>query len=269
MLANQQDILSARSRVLQLPHQSAGFFVGVGLCADWRASKLRLSTASPQRARLRSSACIQPGMAQAQAQAPPQQSSLLEQWDRSLSLAAYNKLGTRLPRSFLLLFEHGGNGLFWIPGARVRPPPPTPWWSPWRSTVDAHARAGRALTVRRLRCSGAGAVAAWALPSLGPAMRMCVANLLLGFVLDLIMVGTVKGLVRRGRPVYNKEGDFVLVVSVDKFSFPSGHSSRCASRGLLSLPRGCSPRVSEISLAITDPSQCSTLPQGRMLLFRE
>jgi len=82
------------------------------------------------------------------------------------------------------------------------------------------------LTDRRLRCSGAGAIAAWALPSLGPAVRMCAANLLLGFVLDLVMVGTIKGLVRRGRPVYNKEGDFALVVSVDKFSFPSGHSSR-------------------------------------------
>ncbi len=94
------------------------------------------------------------------------------------------------------------------------------------------------LTARRLRCSGAGAIAAWALPSLGPAMRMCAANLLLGFVLDLIMVGTIKGLVRRGRPVYNKEGDFVLVVSVDKFSFPSGHSSRCASRGREGLAQG-------------------------------
>ncbi len=63
-------------------------------------------------------------------------------------------------------------------------------------------------------------------------MRMCVANLLLGFVLDLILVGAIKGLFRRPRPVYNKEGDFVLVVSVDKFSFPSGHSSRyAAARG--------------------------------------
>ena len=77
-------------------------------------------------------------------------------------------------------------------------------------------------------CSGAGAVAAWLLPSLAPPVRMCVANLLLGFILDLILVGTTKGLFRRPRPVYNKEGDFVLVVSVDKFSFPSGHSSRQA-----------------------------------------
>ena len=68
------------------------------------------------------------------------------------------------------------------------------------------------------------------LPSLSPLMRMCIANLLLGFVLDLILVGSIKGLFRRPRPVYNKEGDFVLVVSVDKFSFPSGHSSRCAAR---------------------------------------
>jgi hypothetical protein len=34
------------------------------------------------------------------------------------------------------------------------------------------------------------------------------------------------GLLPPRRPVYNKADDFVLVVSVDKYSFPSGHASR-------------------------------------------
>ena len=71
-----------------------------------------------------------------------------------------------------------------------------------------------------------GALAAWLAPQLSPGQRTFAANLLLGFVVDLILIGTLKALFRRQRPVYNEEGDFLLVVSVDKFSFPSGHSSR-------------------------------------------
>jgi len=46
--------------------------------------------------------------------------------------------------------------------------------------------------------------------------------------------------------VYNKEEDFVLVVSVDKYSFPSGHASRCipllsAAVLQLSLQQFCIP----------------------------
>ncbi|KAJ6846302.1 uncharacterized protein M6B38_279665 [Iris pallida] len=48
--------------------------------------------------------------------------------------------------------------------------------------------------------------------------------LLLGSLLDLLLVGLIKTLVRRPRPVYNK--GMTLVVSVDHWSFPSGHSSR-------------------------------------------
>lgn len=36
----------------------------------------------------------------------------------------------------------------------------------------------------------------------------------------------LKGTVRRARPVYNLRSDFSVVVAVDHFSFPSGHSSR-------------------------------------------
>jgi hypothetical protein len=44
----------------------------------------------------------------------------------------------------------------------------------------------------------AGALAAWLLPGLTPYQRTLVANLLAGFVVDILVVGTIKGIVRRG-----------------------------------------------------------------------
>ncbi|RZC53447.1 hypothetical protein C5167_012301 [Papaver somniferum] len=49
-------------------------------------------------------------------------------------------------------------------------------------------------------------------------------GLLVGFITDLIFVGFFKYTIRRPRPVYNK--GMKLTVSVDHWSFPSGHSSR-------------------------------------------
>ncbi|CAL9077851.1 probable lipid phosphate phosphatase beta [Musa acuminata AAA Group] len=49
-------------------------------------------------------------------------------------------------------------------------------------------------------------------------------GLLLGSLLDLLLVGLIKHLVRRPRPVYNK--GMSLTFAVDHWSFPSGHSSR-------------------------------------------
>lgn len=45
-----------------------------------------------------------------------------------------------------------------------------------------------------------------------------------GLMIDIAIVGTVKGLTRRQRPVVNH--DDVLSIGPDKFSFPSGHTSR-------------------------------------------
>lgn len=45
-----------------------------------------------------------------------------------------------------------------------------------------------------------------------------------GLMLDIAIVGTVKGLTRRRRPVVNHND--VLSIGPDKFSFPSGHTSR-------------------------------------------
>ncbi|KAJ4811853.1 Phospholipid phosphatase 6 [Rhynchospora pubera] len=50
-------------------------------------------------------------------------------------------------------------------------------------------------------------------------------SLLAGSLLDLLLVGLIKHLIRRPRPVYNKS-DMSIAFAVDHWSFPSGHSSR-------------------------------------------
>lgn len=57
-----------------------------------------------------------------------------------------------------------------------------------------------------------------------PPLRSIPLLLLLGFLLDLLLVGSLKYLVRRPRPSYN--AGMHLTVAVDHWSFPSGHSSR-------------------------------------------
>ncbi|XP_057775612.1 probable lipid phosphate phosphatase beta [Salvia miltiorrhiza] len=49
-------------------------------------------------------------------------------------------------------------------------------------------------------------------------------NLLIGSILDLLLIGLIKHLIQRPRPVYNK--NMFLSFAVDHWSFPSGHSSR-------------------------------------------
>ncbi|KAL6911940.1 hypothetical protein ACP4OV_000745 [Aristida adscensionis] len=51
------------------------------------------------------------------------------------------------------------------------------------------------------------------------------AGLVAGLVLDLVLVGLVKVVVRRPRPAYNA-ADMYVAVAADHWSFPSGHSSR-------------------------------------------
>lgn len=52
-------------------------------------------------------------------------------------------------------------------------------------------------------------------------------NLFLALLFDLLIVGLLKVIVRRPRPVYNVD-DMFATVSVDRYSFPSGHSTRAA-----------------------------------------
>ncbi|KAK3041079.1 hypothetical protein RJ639_026876 [Escallonia herrerae] len=57
-----------------------------------------------------------------------------------------------------------------------------------------------------------------------PPLSALLADLLIGALLDLLLVGLLKHLVRRPRPLYNK--DMFLSFAVDHWSFPSGHASR-------------------------------------------
>ena len=121
----------------------------------------------------------------------PDRQSPLLRLDIRASLLLYRNVGQRLPRSFYKLLENTGSGLLWLPLVPV----------------------------------------VWATPGTPLAVRTCAANLFLGLLVDLAFVGTLKGIVRRARPVYNKAGDFLLVAAVDRFSFPSGHAARCPADG--------------------------------------
>uniref|UniRef100_A0A250YER1 Polyisoprenoid diphosphate/phosphate phosphohydrolase PLPP6 n=1 Tax=Castor canadensis TaxID=51338 RepID=A0A250YER1_CASCN len=57
--------------------------------------------------------------------------------------------------------------------------------------------------------------------------REVLMNLLFAQLLDLGLVALIKGLVRRRRPAHNQM-DMFCTLSVDKYSFPSGHATRAA-----------------------------------------
>ncbi|KAM7542211.1 hypothetical protein Aperf_G00000015195 [Anoplocephala perfoliata] len=52
------------------------------------------------------------------------------------------------------------------------------------------------------------------------------ACLLFALILDVLIVGCIKFIIRKPRPEANYAADMLLTVSIDDWSFPSGHSSR-------------------------------------------
>ena len=112
--------------------------------------------------------------------------STIQRLDTDLSLALYKSVGAQLPRAFYKLLEHTGSGLIWLPLA----------------------------------------IAIFLAPTASQDMHVLAANVLLGLLIDLAFVGSLKGIARRPRPVYNNASDFLLVVKVDQYSFPSGHAAR-------------------------------------------
>ncbi|KAJ7952479.1 Phosphatidic acid phosphatase (PAP2) family protein [Quillaja saponaria] len=68
-----------------------------------------------------------------------------------------------------------------------------------------------------------------ATPSSSPLRTQFLSPLIICSLLDLFVIALVKFLVGRSRPIYNNHGKYKAVVSVDNFSFPSGHSSRVCS----------------------------------------
>uniref|UniRef100_A0A1I8ECR6 AcidPPc domain-containing protein n=1 Tax=Wuchereria bancrofti TaxID=6293 RepID=A0A1I8ECR6_WUCBA len=59
-------------------------------------------------------------------------------------------------------------------------------------------------------------------------MRHELAVLIFGLCADLVVVGIIKGIARRSRPPFDIKDQLYEAPLVDKFSFPSGHSSRGA-----------------------------------------
>merc|ERR1712198_434406 len=58
-------------------------------------------------------------------------------------------------------------------------------------------------------------------------------NLLLALLLDIAVVAVVKAFTRRRRPAYNVDDQYATVKMVDKFSFPSGHSTRAVMLAIM------------------------------------
>jgi len=97
-----------------------------------------------------------------------------------------------LPRPILTVLEVSGDGLFWIPATAAL------WLAP--------------------------------LPLAGfSKLRWFCLNFFIGLIFDLILIGILKSLIKRPRPAYNK--GMYLVLSVDHWSFPSGHASRACFIG--------------------------------------
>lgn len=95
--------------------------------------------------------------------------------------------GTGVPRPFWKLLELTGDGVLWL----------------------------------------ALCAAAFASPRLSPSHCHLWVNFFIGLIIDLIEVGLLKAIVARERPSYNLiANDMKVIVAVDHYSFPSGHSSR-------------------------------------------
>lgn len=118
---------------------------------------------------------------------------LLLEIDRKSSLRAYQELGSKLPRWSVMLLEHSGSGVLWLP-----------------------------LTP-----------AIWSVKWLSPAARLCWANCFVLLWIDIALTGILKATFRRKRPIYNHVGDFLVVVAVDQYSFPSGHAARVSCLAML------------------------------------
>lgn len=59
-----------------------------------------------------------------------------------------------------------------------------------------------------------------------PEQSSMVPKLLIGLIVDILYCAIIKALARRRRPTYAYQRDQMIVASVDKHSFPSGHCSR-------------------------------------------
>ncbi len=119
--------------------------------------------------------------------------STLQSVDAHISYTLYRSLGKKVPRRVFLVLEHIGGPIMF----------------PLALFVGCFPHHYFTTTIRTFAL-----------------------NLFLGLLIDLAFVGLLKCIVRRPRPSYNDAGDYLLVVDVDRYSFPSGHASRCLFVGL-------------------------------------
>lgn len=120
---------------------------------------------------------------------PPPSCSALQSLvllDTNWSLLIHTVAAPVIPRGFLKILELSGDGRFWFPISIAI----------FLSPLSLHSNH----------------------------LYSFFLALFLGLVLDIAVIGPIKHLVRRPRPVYNK--GMGLTFSVDHWSFPSGHSSR-------------------------------------------
>lgn len=137
---------------------------------------------------------------------------LLVRVDHQVTNSLYESVGARVPRYIWKLLEYSGDGLVWLFITSLL----------LVLTVCAHTCGG----VELEKNSSSGRYG----------LHVVGVNLLLGIVVDLVQVGILKGVCKRPRPAHNaKAKDMKLVVAVDAYSFPSGHSSRCARFGIYAL----------------------------------
>ncbi|KAL7167276.1 hypothetical protein ACSBR2_037858 [Camellia fascicularis] len=129
---------------------------------------------------------------------PPPRSSILGRlikMDTAVSLHLHTTAQPLLPRFLLKTLEISGDGRLFFP-----------------------------LTISLLLSPLSTTTTSTSTSTSSPLLFSLLADLLIGGLLDLLFVGLIKHLVRRPRPVYNK--NMFLTFSVDHWSFPSGHSSR-------------------------------------------
>ncbi|XP_076436595.1 polyisoprenoid diphosphate/phosphate phosphohydrolase PLPP6-like [Babylonia areolata] len=87
-------------------------------------------------------------------------------------------------------------------------------------------------------------------------------NLFNLLILDLVVVGLTKLVFRRARPTDNRM-DMFATVSVDLFSFPSGHATRAAMVGSLLVHRVVGKRLAPLVVAL-----CGGVGVSRVMLGR-
>lgn len=134
-------------------------------------------------------------------------SSALSQLDNRVSSWLFS-LGTRVPRIFWKVLEYSGDGIVWL--------------------ILAVTLVGVGISHTLERKENVFHASKRVYPSINNSLVVGF-NLLVGLVIDLIEVGVLKMIFKRPRPHHNKlSRDMNVLVSVDAYSFPSGHSSRAS-----------------------------------------